>query len=122
MKADPGRWLGTIGDGPWAPAYGFWYDKAPYKQIEPPADHIIRKMWAAWDACQIEPDEAKRNAKFQEILNLHKQAPYRIGVNGEKVVPTIVSDTFKNFREGYVADDTLRDIGLLNPQQYFIKK
>ena len=122
VKADPGRWLGTIGDGPWAPAYGFWYDKAPYKQIEPPADHIIRKMWAAWDKCQIEPDEAKRNATFQEILNLHKQAPYQIGVNGEKVVPTIVSDNFKNFREGYVADDTLRDIGLLNPQQYFIKK
>jgi peptide/nickel transport system substrate-binding protein len=122
VKADPGRWLGYIGDGPWAPAYGFWYDKQPYKQIEPPADHIIRKMWDNWDKCQVEPDEAKRNALFQDILNLHKQAPYQIGVNGEKVVPTIVSKNFKNFREGYVADDTLRDIGLLNPQQYFIAK
>jgi len=25
VKADPGRWLATISDGPWAPAYGAWY-------------------------------------------------------------------------------------------------
>ena len=25
VKADPGRWLATIPDGPWAPTYGNWY-------------------------------------------------------------------------------------------------
>jgi len=44
VMADPGRYLGTIGDGPWAPCYGNWYSKSPYKQIEPPADHPIRKI------------------------------------------------------------------------------
>lgn len=121
VKADPGRWLGTIGDGPWAPAFGFWYDKAPYKQIEPPADHPIREMWKAWDECQVIPDEAKRNARFQDILNIHKKAPYQIGLVGAKVAPTIVANNFRNFLAGYIADDTLRDIGLLNPQQYFFK-
>lgn len=122
VKADPGRWLGYIGDGPWAPAYGFWYNKDPYKQIEPPANHPIRDMWKAWDQCQVEPDEAKRNALFKQVLDLHKKAPYQIGFNGFKVAPAIVANNFKNFLDGYIADDTLRDIGLLNPQQYFIKK
>jgi len=122
VKADPGRWLATINDGPWAAAYGFWYDKAPYKQTEPPADHIIREMWKAWDECQQIPDEAKRNARFQDILNLHKKAPYQIGLVGAKVAPTIVANNFRNFLPGFIADDTLRDIGLLNPQQYFFKK
>jgi peptide/nickel transport system substrate-binding protein len=122
VKADPGRWLGTIGDGPWAPAYGFWYNQDPYKQIEPPADHPIREIWKLWDQCQVEPDEAKRNALFQQILGVHKKAPYQIGLNGAKAAPTIVANNFKNFLPGFIADDTLRDIGLLNPQQYFLKK
>ena len=79
-------------------------------------------MWKAWDECQIIPDEAKRNARFQDILNLHKKAPYQIGLVGAKVVPTIVANNFRNFLPGFIADDTLRDIGLLNPQQYFLKK
>lgn len=122
VKADPGRWLATIGDGPWAPAYGFWYNQDPYKQIEPPQDHPIREMWKLWDQCQVEPDEAKRNALFQQILGIHKKAPYMIGVNGAKVQPAIVANNFRNFPDGYIADDTLRDIGLTNPAQYFFKK
>lgn len=122
VKADPGRWLGTITDGPWAVGYGHWYDKSPNKQVEPPADHPIREIWKFWEQCQVEPDEAKRNAAFQQILGVHKRAPYMIGLVGAKVVPTIVANNFRNFLPGFIADDTLRDIGLLNPQQYFFKK
>lgn len=122
VKADPGRWLGTIQDGPWASGYGSWYNKDPYKQVEPPADHPIRQIWKLWEQCQVEPDEAKRNALFMQILGVHKKAPYMIGVNGYKVAPAIVANNFRNFLDGYIADDTLRDIGLLNPQQYFLKK
>jgi len=122
VKADPGRWLGTIGDGPWASAYGFWYNQDPYKQIEPPQDHPIREIWKFWDQCQVEPDEAKRNALFQQILGIHKKAPYMIGVNGARVQPVIVANNFRNFPDGYIADDTLRDIGLVNPAQMFFKK
>ena len=122
VKADPGRWTGTIGDGPWAPAFGHWYNKAPYKKEEPPADHPIRKIWELWEKTQLEPDEAKRNAHFKGLLDIHKQHPYAIGVVGEKVSPLIVSNNFRNILDGYIADDTLRDTGLLNPQQFFMKK
>jgi peptide/nickel transport system substrate-binding protein len=122
VKADPGRWLGTINDGPWAPTYGHWYLQAAWKKEEPPADHKIRQIWKLWEQTQLEPDEAKRNALFQQLLAIHKEHPYAIGVVGEKVAPMIVSNAFRNVLDGFIADDTLRDSGLINPQQFFIKK
>lgn len=122
VKADPGRWLGTIDDGPWAPLYGHWYANSPYKKEEPPKDHPIREIWALWEKTQQEPDEAKRNAYFQQLLGIHKKHPWAIGVVGEMTAPYIVSNNFRNFLDGFIADDTLRDDGLLNPQQYFIKR
>lgn len=122
VKADPGRWLGTIDDGPWAPNYGHWYLQNAFKKEEPPQDHPIRKIWDLWEKTQVEPDEVKRNALFQQILGIHKQAPYAIGTVGEKVQPLIVSNNFHNIPDGFIADDTLRDYGLVNPPQFFIKK
>jgi peptide/nickel transport system substrate-binding protein len=121
VKADPGRWLGTIDDGPWAPAYGHWYLKSPYKQIEPPQEHPIRQIWSLWEKTQVEPDEAKRTALFQQLIGVHKQAPFAVGTVGELIVPNIVRTNFKNIAGGYIDDDTLRDDGLLNPSQYFLK-
>jgi peptide/nickel transport system substrate-binding protein len=122
IKADPGRWTGTIQDGPWAPRWGNWYASAPYKKEEPPADHPIRQIWALWEQTQQTPDEATRNAYFQQLLNIHKAAPYVVGVVGELLAPFIVSNSFHNFGDGYIADDTLRDDGLINPQQFFFQK
>ncbi len=122
VKADPGRWLGTIDDGPWAPTYGHWYDQNAWKKEEPPQDHMIRKIWDFWEKCRTEPDEAKSNAYFMEIIKIHKQAPIAIGVVGENVSPWIVKNNVKNVKEGYINDDTLRDYGLINPAQFtFVK-
>ncbi len=121
VKADPGRWLGTIDDGPWAPAYGHWYSKSPYKQIEPPANHPIRTIWDLWGKTQVEPDEAKRNAYFQQLIDVHKAQPFAVGVVGELALPSIVKTNFRNCKGGYIDDDTLRDHGLINPQQFYIK-
>lgn len=122
VKADPGRFLGTIDDGPWAPAYGHWYAKSPYKQIEPPKDHPIRKIWSFWDQTQVEPDEAKRNALFKQLLDIHKQHPYAMGTVGEMAAPMIVRNNFHNIPDGYILDDTLRGIGLIYPDQCWISK
>ncbi len=120
VKADPGRWLGTITDGPWAPAFGNWYTKAPFKQEEPPADHPIRKIWGLWEQVQVEPDEARRNALFQDLLGIHTAAPMVVGVVGELTAPMVASQAFGNVAGGYISDDTLRDTGLINPQQFYI--
>lgn len=122
VKADPGRWLATIDDGPWAPAYGHWYSKSPYKQIEPPQDHPIRQIWSFWEKTQAEPDETKRNALFQQLIGVHKTQPFAVGVVGEMTLPSIVKTNFRNLKGGYIDDDTLRDYGLLNPQQFYMKQ
>jgi peptide/nickel transport system substrate-binding protein len=122
VKADPGRWIATIDDGPWAPTFGHWYGKQPYKQDEPPADHPIKKIWDLWDKTQIEPDEAKRNAYFQQLIGVHKEHHYAVGTVGEKPAPMIASNNFGNVKAGYIADDTLRDYGQVNPAQFFLKK
>jgi peptide/nickel transport system substrate-binding protein len=121
VQADPGRWLATIDDGPWAPAYGHWYAQAPYKQIQPPADHPIRKIWSLWEQTQVEPDEAKRNALFQQLIGVHQQQPFAVGTVGELALPSIVKTNFRNCKGGYIDDDTLRDHGLIDPQQFYIK-
>lgn len=118
VMADPGRYLGYTDDGPWAPLYGHWYVPTPLKKLEPPADHPVAKMWDLWNQVRVEPDEAKRNALFKQILDIHKEHPYIIGTVGEAPVVVIVNNSIVNFPEGYIADDTLRDYGLSVPAQW----
>jgi peptide/nickel transport system substrate-binding protein len=122
VMADPGRYLGSIDDGPWAPLFGHWWAKGAEKQLEPPEDHTIRQIWSLWEQARAEPDETKRNGLFTELLGIHKEHPYMIGTVGENPSLVIVNNNFRNFVDGFIADDTLRDTGLLNPQQFFIQQ
>jgi peptide/nickel transport system substrate-binding protein len=122
VMADPGRYLGYTDDGPWAPLYGHWYVNDPGgTQVEPPEGHPIREIWSLWDQAKVEPDEAKRNALFKQLLDIHKEHPYMIGTVGEAPSLFIVSNNFGNMVEGMISDDTLRDYGLVNPAQFFIR-
>ncbi len=122
VMADPGRYLGNIDDGPWAPLYGhFWDTESAFAKLEPPADHPIRQIWAYWDQTRVEPDQAKRDAHFKQLLDIHKEHPYAIGLVGEAPVLYITSDKFGNVASGYIDDDTLRNAGQLNPAQFYIK-
>ena len=122
VKADPGRYLGTVDDGPWATMYGHWYDVgSPRPKMEPPADHPIRQIWALWDQTRAEADEASRNALFQELLGIHKEHPYMIGTVGEGPSLFIVSNNVGNIGAGFINDDTLRTPGGANPATWYFK-
>jgi peptide/nickel transport system substrate-binding protein len=122
-KADPLYYVPTSSD--YVPGYANWYTAgsaaAGAPTVEPPVGHPIRRIFELWDQCRVEPDEATRNAMFQEILNIHKEAPFWIGVVGEPVLPMIAKETFRNVGDSFISDDSLRDSGLLNAQQYFIR-
>jgi peptide/nickel transport system substrate-binding protein len=122
VMADPRRYTAEIDDGPWAPLYGHWYSKSTYKQLEPPADHPIRKIWDLWDKTQVEPDETKRNAIFKSLLDIHKANPWMIGTVGESPALWIVKNNFHNVPQGYIEDDTLRDYGVAEPWQFYMDK
>jgi peptide/nickel transport system substrate-binding protein len=120
-KADPGRWLAYQDDGPWAPLWGHWYQQNAYTKQEPPADHWIRTMWDLWGKVQVEPDEAKGQALFMQIIGMHHDAPVAVGIVGENVSPMVARNNFRNVKGGYIQDDTLRDYGLLDPPTFFLK-
>ncbi len=123
VKADPTRYLGTVPDSPWAVLYGnWWLPSAPGAEVEPPADHPIREIWSLWEQTLSEPDEATRNALFQQLLDIHKVAPYMIGVVGEHPALVIVSNNFFNVPDGMIADDTLRHPGIADPVQFFMRE
>ena len=118
--ADPGRMLGTIDDGPWAPLFGHWYlgEATTRKKEEPPEDHPIREIWRLWDMTRVEPDEERRSALFQQIMDIHKAHPYMIGTVGEGTTVVIVSNNMYNVPDGFINDDTLRSPGYAQLAQF----
>jgi len=128
VKADDGRYIGVVSDGPWAPNYARWLQANVYNlttdggaEVEPPEDHPIRKIWQLHNDFQKEPDEEKRNAMFAELLGIHAEHPYMIGTVGEDPQPVVVKNNFFNVGAGFISDDTLRNVGLMRPAQFFMR-
>lgn len=129
VMGDPRRYLGTIDDGPWAPNYAIYLADIEYGDgtsdrgavIEPPADHPIRRIHELWQLVQEEPDEASRNALFKELLDIHKAHPYMIGTVGEDPAAVIVKNNVGNVGEGFINDDTMRNVGIARPKQMYIR-
>ena len=119
--ADPSRYTGQQADGPWAPQYGAWWAKEPRASEEPPADHPIREIWRLWEEAQSEPDEARRNELFTQMLGVHKEHPYMLGTVGESPQLFIVKNNVGNIQAGHVWDDTLRSPGGVNPITWYFK-
>lgn len=111
---------GSMRDRPWAGAYGLYkFDPTLPNAEEPPQDHFIRKIWNIMDQVNVEPDEAKRNALFKQVLDIWAEELPMIGILGELPSPTIVKNGFKGFKGGFPNDDTTEDENLLNTQTYY---
>jgi peptide/nickel transport system substrate-binding protein len=127
VQADPGWLTGTTGSGSPLTNYTRWLRANIYgetivgTQIEPPEDHPVRRINELWNQVKIEPDEATRNALFQELLAIHIEHPYSIGTVGEDPVPVVVKNNFFNVNDGFIYDDALRSQGLIMPAQFFIR-
>lgn len=111
---------GSMRDRPWAGAYGLYkFDPTLPNAEEPPADHFIRKIWDIMDQVNVEPDEAKRNALFNQVLDIWAEEIPMIGILGELPAPAVVKNGLKGFRAGTPIDDTTEDENVLNTQTYF---
>lgn len=119
--AAPWIFLGTMQDRPWAVAWGYWREEGDNNPVseEPPADHWIRDIWAIWDQVEVEPDDAKRNELFFQILDIWAEELPMIGFLGEQPALIIVKNGFKGYLPGYPLDDTIEDEHLLSPQTYY---
>jgi len=123
--ADPGRYTGEVDDGPWAAAYYRWLSNESGNEVagamvEPPADHPVRRIYELWQEVQRTGDEAERNALFQEMLNIHAEAPFIIGTVGEDPKPVIVANNMRNVVTDTIQDDSVRDVNHTKPMTYFV--
>ena len=58
---------------------------------------------------------------MQQLLDIHKEHPFMIGTVGEDPQTVIVKNNFFKVGGGFISDDTLRNVGLLNPVQFFMR-
>jgi peptide/nickel transport system substrate-binding protein len=128
VTADPGRYLGTITDGPWAPRYGIWYsnqgrevdEETAQNMEEPPADHPLWEIWDIWDQARTAPSLEEALEIFQGIIDIHKENVWVIGIIGEEPAVYITSNRMRNMPDNLIQDDTLRSQGLSQPAQLFL--
>jgi peptide/nickel transport system substrate-binding protein len=116
----PWIFLGTMIDRPWADAWGKWRtDPTDPNAEEPPQGHWIWTIWQTWDQIAAEPDAAKRDELFRQILDIWAEELPMIGYLGEQPALIIVKNGFRNYRTGMPMDDTTGDEHLLNTETYF---
>lgn len=119
--AASGIFLGTIVDRPWGVAWGLWRNTSGENPNgeEPAADHYITKIWSLWDEIAVEPDSAKQNELFTQILDIWAEELPMIGFLGESPALIIAKNGMRNYLEGQPIDDTTGDEHLLNTETYF---
>jgi len=120
VMADPGRLLGTVTDGPWAPLYGQWYNSGGKGGEEPKGD--IKKIYDFWNKVIVTADEKQRDKYFREIVNIHKRNIWMIGTVGELPQPVVVKNNFRNVPEELISDSTISTPKNGRPEQFFFKQ
>jgi peptide/nickel transport system substrate-binding protein len=119
ITADPVRFLGR---GGFAQNYFNWWYSNGKSGEEPPKDHAIRDVWAAWDSAQTATSLEEANAYAKQMVDVHTKNVWHIGLVGETPAIYVRKNNLKNFPAGFVHDDALRGVGLAYPQQLYFEK
>ncbi|HHV81136.1 TPA: ABC transporter substrate-binding protein [bacterium] len=91
---EPHWYIPTTTQTYWAPMWGQWYQAGGKAGENPPQD--IKKLQHTWDLIQKTFDPARRRILWQQILDVHAQEVYMIGIVGEVPQPIIVKNSMHN--------------------------
>jgi len=117
---DPGIFIATNTQRPWACAWGKWRnDPTDPNAEEPPEDHWIRTMWDLWDQCRVEADYEKRRRLFWDILDIWKDEIPMPTFLGEWPGIVIQKNTFRNYVGGYMNSWLSHGVSFLNASQFY---
>lgn len=119
VSADPRN---MMGNDSYAEQFFIWYETDGESGMEPPEDHPIRKIWAAWDRASSAGSVEEADEAMNDLIGTYVNEGFVIGLVGEVSIPAIVKNNFHNMREGLVEDDITRGIGLGQPQQMWISQ
>ena len=65
-------------------------------------------------------DPAEAQKAIQEMVTVHKNNVWVIGLVGEDPVPYVVSNHMHNVPDNFVQDEAFREEGLAQPAQFFL--
>lgn len=111
-----------LGDDGYGQEYYKWYETKGKSGIEPPKDHAIRKLWAAWDKASVAGSVEEADKAVNEMIRIFVEQGYVIGLVGETPALVIAKNTVKNVRDGLINDDVTRGEGLAFPAQFYFAK
>ncbi len=116
----PVVWEGTNSYRPWCCTYGLWRSVPDNANAEkPPEGHYIWEIWRLLDACRMEPDDAKRNALWNQLMDIWVDEMPMPGYLGNFPAPVILKNGLRNFKEGYPLEEGSKDEQLQGPQQMY---
>lgn len=111
-----------LGDDGYGQEYYKWYETKGKSGIEPPKDHPIRRLWAAWDRASVAGSTEEADKAVNEMIRTFVEQGYVIGLVGETPALVIAKNTVKNVRDGLINDDVTRGEGLAFPAQFYFAK
>ncbi len=115
IAAGASRYLGDH----WGVQYYRWFNTGGKQGIQPPEGHPMYEIWDVWGKAQIEPDEAKRNALIQRMVEINKENIWRIGTIGGEPALVVTSNRMRNVPAGLYLETVTRGKGLGWPQQFY---
>lgn len=121
--ADP-RWYLGIHNSPveWSTQFGIWFASNGKDGEKPAEGHPLYTLKTLWDEAASQGSAEKANTIFRKMVDLHKEAPFVIGVVGELPQVVIVDRDLGNvIPQRMVYDDVLRGVGLAMPHQLYYK-
>jgi peptide/nickel transport system substrate-binding protein len=80
-----------------APGYGAWYASGGTEGIEPPAE--IKELMDLWDSLKKAPTDEERIEYGKQIMGIHDEQTYIVGLLKLPFQPVIVKDNLINVRD-----------------------
>lgn len=107
------------GESNYGMGWQYWYNNPnDERAIEPPAGP--KKQMELYDQLKAEPDPAKQNELFKQIVQIAKEEFYTIGVSTQPDLYGIVKNNFHNVPESMVSAYLYPTPAPHNPVQFFM--
>lgn len=94
---EPVWYIPTGGNSHSAPGYGTWYASGGAEGVEPPAE--IKELMDLWDALKAAETPEKRIELGKDIMSIHDEQTYIVGLLKLPFQPVVVTDNLVNVRD-----------------------
>jgi peptide/nickel transport system substrate-binding protein len=115
----PFDYIPVANNNNFAPLWGQWFATEGRRGEEPPAD--VKRQLELYEQALVTPDEDERIRLWRQIMDIHAENLYHIGICDRAPVPVPVHNRMRNVPdEGWNCEWVVGNIGVTNPQQYWI--